>query len=175
MSLSALLAALAAVGLGEFLKRWIIRKWAHFHLHPKAVAFPPICPVCLSPDVDDVVEEESSKRQTANYVIAQKLEWWTLGVPHCKECTAALLRNKMIGLAVGVACTLGAFLAFLPTEVSISTLCYILFGYPAYAASTTVHKGVVFGRATSDVLYVHVRRPQYASLLISLNRISTPR
>jgi hypothetical protein len=174
MSLRALLAALAAVGLGEFLKRWIIRKWAHFRLQPKAVVFPPICPVCLSPDVDDVVEEESSKRQTANYIVAQKLEWWKLGIPHCKKCTSILLRNKLVGVVIGGVCALGAFVAIPPAEVSTSALCYFLFGYPAYAISTTVQKGIVFGRASSDTIHVHVRRSQYSWLFVSLNHLSKP-
>ena len=156
--LTAIVAALVFAGIGEFLRWLIIRKWARFPLHVKTAVFPQMCPVCLSSNPDSSVDEESRKRQTAYYVVAQKLEWWGASVPHCFECTSKLSRDKVVGFVVGGICVVGAFLLMPPSQFSYAIFCYILFGYPAYAVANTIHKGIVFGRANSSTMWIYVSR-----------------
>jgi len=170
-----MVAALVVAGLGELVRRLIIRKWPRLYLNPKTACFPRICPVCLSSNADSSVDEKSAKRQTRNYIVAQKLEWWRAGVPHCSECALKLSGNKAVGLILGGACTVATLLARRPPELSILTFCYILFGYPAYAIATTIHKGIVFGRASSSIMCVHVRHAEYLKLLAALNPVSYAR
>ena len=172
MPLSAIIAALVTLGIGEVLKRLIIRKWSRIHLHPNMALFPRTCPVCLSPNADSAVDEESGKRQTAYYVVAQKLEWWKASVPHCSTCADKLFKNRAIGLVLGGVCVVVAFWLMPPTDASSSpmvTLVYILFGYPAYAVADTIQKGVVFGRASSTTMCIHVRHREYFARLAALN------
>lgn len=167
--LSAILAALLIAGAGEILKRLIIRKWLRFVLNPRTATFPKICPLCLSPDADSPVEEESSKRQTANYIVAHKLEWWKRSVPYCSMCKGKLSRNHVIGLVLGGVCAVAAMLIDPPTGASLVAFCYILFGYPAWIVATTIQKGVVFGAANADLICVRIRRVEYFNILAALN------
>lgn len=167
--MSALIAALVMFALGEFLKRQITRKWSRLYLRPKSAIFPRICPMCLSPNADSTVDEKSPERQTAYYVVAQKLEWWKAAVPHCSKCAVRQSRNHVVGLVLGGVCALAALFLDPPTEASLVTFCYILFGYPAYVVVATIQKGIVFGRASSTIMCVHIKHPQYLTKLAALN------
>ena len=165
MSISILFSALAMVGLGEFLKWLITRKWARLSVHPKTAIFPRLCPVCLSSNADSTIDEESAKRQTANYVVARKVEWWRATVPHCSKCSRKLSRNRAIGFVLGAACAVTAFWLTKPPEVSVLLFIYILFGYPAYVLATTIQKGVVFGSASPTAMWVHIKHAEYFTRL----------
>ncbi len=164
-----IVAALVSAAFGEFLRWLIIRKWARFPLHLKTATFPQMCPVCLSSNPNSAVDEESRKRSTAYYVVAQKLEWWGASVPHCLDCTAKLSRDRIVGFVVAGACVAGAFLLMPPSQFSYAIFCYILFGYPAYAVANTIRKGIVFGRANSSTMWVYVKRGQYYVEFAALN------
>ncbi len=56
-----------------------------------------------------------------------------------------------------------------PPAYSLAVFCYILFGYPAYECTTTIHKGIVFGRANSGTIWVYIRRAEYFVELAALN------
>lgn len=98
MSLTAMLAALATLGVGVILKHLIIRSWDSAYVDPRRARFPQLCPVCLSPKTETIVDEESVERQTAYYVIAQKLEWWKAAVPHCSKCAQKIFKGKSLVL-----------------------------------------------------------------------------
>ena len=126
VSVSIAIAALMMLGLGSFLKWLIIRKWAQLSLNPQFAVFPKICPVCLSSNADSTVDGKSASRQTANYIVARKLEWWKAGVPHCSRCTLKLGRNQGIGFILGAVCVVGALLLMPPPEISFMIVVYIL-------------------------------------------------
>src|SRR5579885_3245952 len=130
MKAATIIAALLAFGLGWLLRFLIVRKWAWIYLNPKSVIFPAACPICLSPS-NATVEEESSKHQSRNYVVAQKLEWWRATIPHCSNCTHKLFRHRIVGLILGAVSILAVILVLPPSQLSAVTLCYVLFGYPA--------------------------------------------
>ena len=162
--LTALVAALLVAGCGELLRRVIIRRWHRIYLIPQRAVFPKLCPVCLA-NADTAVNERSEKRPTAFYVVAQRLEWWKGDVPHCSECKRKLFRNRLIGIIVGGICVILVILWLPPTALSAVSLCYVLFGYPAYAIATMIRRGVVFGRGASHILCVHVRQSEYFAKL----------
>ncbi len=170
MSLVSILAALTAAGVGWVVKRFIVRKWRRLALHTNAAVFPAMCPICLSREVATTIEERSESRQTANYVVAQKLEWWTAKVPHCASCTEKQSRNWTLGFVVGGASVLVAFILMPPSAPFINMFVYILFGFPAYVMATTIQKGIVFGPSTSSTILLYIRHQEYASELAALNR-----
>jgi hypothetical protein len=171
MSSEVMSAGLLAAGFGLFLKWLIIRRWARVYLHPQTAIFPKLCPVCLSLNADATIDEESGTRETANYVVAHKLEWWKAAVPHCSECNQKLVRNQVTGYCLGAACIVTAFVLTMPSSLSWLSVCYILFGFPAYLFATTIQKGVVLGSANSTTMRVHVRRSEYFDVLAALNGI----
>jgi hypothetical protein len=157
-------------GLGYVLKWLITRKWTQLYLIPKKAVFPEICPLCLSSCAERAVVEKSADRPTNNYVVAQRREWLEMAIPHCSKCAKKLFRSRIIGLGLGGVCIVGAFLLLeKPSGASPSLFMYIAFGYPAYAVATTLQKGVVFGRASSLVMRVYIRDPEYAKRLVALN------
>jgi hypothetical protein len=99
MSGTLIASALAMLAVAVILKWSITRTWARFYGDAKTMVFPNLCPVCLSA-ADVVVEEESARRVTANYVVAQRLEWWRAKIPHCSKCQQKQDRNMFIGLSV---------------------------------------------------------------------------
>lgn len=165
MPLGIIFSALAMVGIGECLKWFLTRKWARLSVNPKTVVFPQLCPVCLSANAASTLDEESAKRQTANYVVARKMEWWRAAVPHCSKCSLKLSRNKAIGVVLGAACTVTAVWLTEPSEVSFLLIIYILFGYPAYIVATTIQKGIVFGSAGPTAMWVYIRHAEYFTRL----------
>ena len=152
----------------------MIRRWHRLYIIPQMAVFPKLCPVCLSGNADASVNEGSDKRQTGSYVLAQRLEWWRGVVPYCSECKRKLSRNQVIGVLLGAGCAGLAFLCYPPAELSVVSLCYILFAYPAYAVATTIGKGIVFGPARSHIIRVHVRHGEYFTKLVALNPSSNP-
>jgi hypothetical protein len=173
VSPSVLFAALLVAGCGELLRRAMVRRWHRIYLIPQMAIFPKFCPVCLA-NADTAVSEHSEKRQTAFYVIAQRLEWWKGAVPHCSECKRKLFRNRLIGLSVGGLCVVLAILWHPPTAPSAVSLCYVFFGYPAYAIAITIQRGIVFGRAASHIMCVHIRRGDYFAKVAAVNPSSNP-
>src|ERR1700674_5006513 len=107
MRSATIIAAFVAFGLGWLLRLLTIRKWGRIYLSPPRIAFPMICPVCLSPS-DTMVEEQSTKRPTTYYVVAQRWEWWGASIPYCSKCARLLFRDRSIGLILGGICILGA-------------------------------------------------------------------
>ncbi|MGA2742785.1 MAG: hypothetical protein ABSG65_35770 [Bryobacteraceae bacterium] len=170
MTLWVALAALAACAVGGILRQLIFLRWPLIRLYTQSAVFPTMCPVCGSPEATVRVEEKTTTRQTGYYVVAQRLAWWKVPVPYCADCARALSRNQIIGLVLGGACIVGVFLIAPPAEYTYATLCYILFGYPAYAVATTIQKGIVFGRATATAMTVHVKLPAYFWMLEELNK-----
>jgi hypothetical protein len=170
MGLWVILAALTIAGLGHVLVgRLIVAKWRPLRLNPKGVVFPKLCPACLSRETDDAVEEKSGSRQTANYIIARRLEYWRVSVPHCSNCVSAIFWNQAIGLVAGGACIVIALVIAPPEDASISTLGYFLCGYPAWAFMNVRRKGIILGRATSTGITARIRRPEYFNALVAAN------
>jgi hypothetical protein len=160
--------ALAMLAVAGIVKWYLVRKWARYYANPKYLVFPKMCPVCLS-YADTTVEEESAKRQTANYIVARRLEWWRAKIPHCARCQRKQDRNLIIGLVVGAACSITVFIFKPPPEPDYGIVLYILFGYPTYVFATTLQKGVVFGWATSTGLSMRIRRSEYFDKLLAVN------
>jgi hypothetical protein len=173
MPTGAVFAALLSAAIAFFLKRLVIHGWPRLRLPVASLKFPHLCPVCLSTAADTAVEEKSSDRVTANYVVARKHEWLRAPVPHCSRCADKIFRNQVIGIVVGAACSGIALVLALPPRVSLLTLCYLLFGLPAYRLAITVQKGVVLGEADATTVRVHVRRPEYRDALAALNGIDS--
>jgi hypothetical protein len=170
VALPVIFAALLVAGLGELLKQFIIRHWAVLCVNPRTAIFPKLCPVCLSDNASSTVDEKSIERRTANYVVAHKTEWWKASVPHCTRCADMLLTRQFTGSILGALCALATLLLVPPSRFSFGTLCYVLFGYPAYAVLTTMKKGVIFGTADRDRLQIYVRHLKYRTKLAELNR-----
>src|SRR2546425_9989029 len=85
-----------------------------------------MCPMCLSTNVTEKIYEKSSERQTADYVIARRIEWWNIQVPHCSACKKKLDTDHAIGFITGAASIGAAGLLLPPTEFSLLLLCYII-------------------------------------------------
>jgi hypothetical protein len=175
MSAAAAFLGLGMLVVGALLKARLTKKWAVYFIYPQVAVFPKLCPMCLSHDPEVVVEEESDKRRTKNYVVAQRLEWWKVKIPHCRKRNAKLERNKVIGLAVGAACAIAALIATPPQEPSLATFGYILFGYPAWVIATTVQKGIVCGQSKAALMMVRVRQPEYFNQLEMMNPLRVAR
>jgi hypothetical protein len=169
MHVTVILAALLAAGLGWALTWFFTRGWYRVQLQLPMIAFPKLCPRCLSTHADDSVDEKSPARQTANYVVAHRLEWWRARVPHCSRCAGAIFRNQVIGVLTGGACALAVLFVAPPDVVSFGAFSYILFGYPAYAILNTVGKGIVLGLATSADMTVRVKHAKYFMALLDAN------
>ena len=171
MSTSVVIFALAACILGRILSWYLTRDWEKYCAKVKTLVFPRVCPICLSA-ADEAMEEESATRQTANYVIARKLEWWRASVPHCSKCKGRQQRNELIGVVAGGVCVLAAVVLAPPTEPSLLVFVYILFGYPAYIVASTLQKGAVFGSADAENMMIRVRSKEYFAKLIRANATS---
>src|ERR1700732_497194 len=97
--------SLAALTLGVILKWYLMHGWARYYADPKTVVFPKMCPVCLG-SIDVVVEEDSTQRVTADYIVVRQLEWWSAKIPHCSNCQRKQVRQLIIGLALGAICAI---------------------------------------------------------------------
>jgi hypothetical protein len=176
MTIGMCLAALAALAVGRILKWYVTRRWIAYCAGAKSLKFPRICPVCLLV-ANGRVEEESTPRQTASYILARKLEWWRAAIPHCSVCECMLHRYEILGVASGGICALGAMVINSLTVqredgLFVGTLICIAFGYPAYAFFSTVKKGVVFGWGSERVLSMRIKSAAYFAELKRAN--STP-
>jgi hypothetical protein len=171
----AVFAALGMYALATFVKWYLTRNWRQFYISPKDLVLPRLCPVCLSTNVTEKVEEKSSERQTANYIVARELRWWNVQVPHCAVCKAKLEKADLVGFALGAVCVVAAFFVFPPNEPSYILFCYILFGYPAYLVLTTLKKGIVFGFPNSNQISARVRRPEYFHAMVAATHAVPPK
>jgi hypothetical protein len=154
--------------IGMLLKARITRKWPVYFVSAQTAVFPKISPICLS-IADEAVEEESDKTQTKNWVIARRMEWWTLKVPHCKKCKAKLERNEVIGLVLAAVCSVTALLVAPPSEVSLGIVLYLGFGYPVWAGARIFQRGIVFFRSQGSLIMVRVRHREYFDHLEAMN------
>src|SRR6266852_417538 len=167
MSTLAAFSALAMVGVAAAVKWYMTRRWRLFCISPNELVLPKMCPMCLSTNVTEKIYEKSSERQTADYVIARRIEWWNIQVPHCSACKRKLDTDHAIGFITGAASIGAAGLLLPPTEFSLLLLCYILFGVPAYVAATTWRKGIVFGPSSSHQISARIRHPEYFQSLVA--------
>jgi hypothetical protein len=115
--------------VGGIFRWYLTRTWARYYANPKAVIFPKICPVCLGP-AEVFVEEESTQRVTANYIVVRQLEWWNAKIPHCSKCQRKQVRNIIIGLALVATCAIVVFILTPAPEPPTGIVLYILFAYP---------------------------------------------
>jgi hypothetical protein len=160
--------ALAMLPLGATLRWYLTRDWARCYANPKAIVFPRVCPVCLGPG-DVIVEEDSAQRVTANYVVWRKLEWWSAKIPHCSKCERKQARDVTIGVVLGAICGITIFIFTPAPEDPREIIFYAFFAYPFYILADHLHKGVALGRASSKVLYMRIRHPEYFDRFIALN------
>ena len=64
-------ASAIALTVAGIVKWSITRKWARYYGNPKNLVFPKVCPICLAA-AEVVIDEESAKRATANYVVVRR-------------------------------------------------------------------------------------------------------
>jgi hypothetical protein len=169
MSWFLLVAALGALGLGAAIKWLLLRRWCRYYGNPKNLVFPKVCPVCMKP-ADMLVEEDSKKRTTANYVVVRQIEWWTAKIPHCAKCQRTQVRDLIIGLVLGGSCAIAIFL-FTPAPAEPAEIIfYACFAYPFYVVADNLRKGVSFGWANDRALNMRIRRPDYYDRFLALNQ-----
>jgi hypothetical protein len=168
MSWTLIASALAALALGVVLKWYLIHGWARYYADPKTVVFPKLCPVCLGP-ADVVVEEDSTQRVTANYIVVRQLEWWSAKIPHCSKCQRKQVRYLIIGLGLGAICAITIFIFTPAPEPPTEIVFYAFFAYPFYVLADNLRKGVAFGWANAKMLSMRIRRPEYFDKLMALN------
>lgn len=161
--------AVAAVALGIGLKWYLVRNWSRYCGDPKTVVFPKLCPMCLAP-ADVLVEEDSTQRVTANYLIVRQLEWWTAKIPHCSKCQRRQVRDLIIGLVLGGACAVSIFVATPAPDPPVEIIFYAFFAYPFYVIADTWHRGVALGWSTDKALSMRMRRNDYYDHFLALNQ-----
>jgi hypothetical protein len=108
-------------------------------------------------------------------VVARRVEWWNVKVPHCAACAKRLDNGELLGYAGGALCVVLSLALFPPEVISYSLFCYILFGYPANKAITTTRKGIVFGWADNKLISARIRHPEYFHALLSATHNTSPR
>lgn len=171
MSWTVLISGFAALALGRIIKWYLTLRWTHYLVDPNGIVFPDICPVCLSP-ADTAVEENSSRRVTAHYVVARRFEWWSAKIPHCLKCERKQVRDLVIGIALGATCALAVAIANPPPRELGEFVIYAFFAYPFYVVSDNLRKGVAFGSANSKMLNIRIRRREYFDRFVAANSAS---
>jgi hypothetical protein len=175
MSGTAVILALAMFLASALLRVGMTRKWFIYFIYPQIAEFPKLCPMCLSTDADHLVEEKSLERMTKTWVVAHRFESWRVKVPHCRRCSSKLERNGAIGIAAGAICAVAAILLFPPQELSVGSICYVLFGYPAWVVASNLQKGFVCGQWKNSLLMVRIRREEYFNQLEQANPLRVVR
>lgn len=158
-------------GVGGRVLRWAItRKWQTLSVNPTRLVLPRMCPVCLSRNAGTIVEEDSPARQTANYVIAQRVEWRRVKVPYCARCRDRLDWSYLYGAIAGALCVIPAAVLFFPPnhdpELAFFILC-LFFGYPAFVVITTLRKGIFFGKPYPTHMLARVRHGEYRDAMLT--------
>jgi hypothetical protein len=161
----------AAAAVGVVVKWYLMRGWARYCADPKAVVFPKLCPVCLGM-ADVIVEEDSSHRVTADYIVVRQLKWWSAKIPHCSKCQRKQVRYLIVGLVLGAMCAISIFIFTPAPEPPREIVFYAFFVYPFYVLGDNLHKGVAFGWADAKMLSMRIRRPEYFDKLMALNSLS---
>ena len=131
-----------------------------------------MCPVCLG-SIDVVVEEDSTQRVTADYIVVRQLEWWSAKIPHCSNCQRKQVRQLIIGLALGAICAIVIFIFAPAPEPPMEIVLYAFFAYPFYVLADNMCRGIAFGWANAKILSMRIRRPEYFDKLKALNTPST--
>lgn len=172
MTVALVCSSLLAAGVGVFLRWWITRDWLVLYVNPDSLTIPKVCPACLSSHAKNVVQEDSLKRQTANYVVAQKSEWRRVKVFYCNPCLRRLHLFTAAGLLLGSLCAVLTFVTithFYGTgdDPLALLLVSVLFGFPAYSVLTTMPKGVIFGKPHPKSMQVRIRHAQYMAAMRS--------
>jgi hypothetical protein len=160
-----------ALGLGAIIRWFLTRKWTWLVCDVNAIAFPKCCPHCLSPDCDSLVDLKSSSRVTANWVIARRLEWWNLRVPHCTDCDARMTNRNIGGLLLGTACFAAAAIFFEPKSLGAIAIC-ALYGYPAWVLAAVSAQALEVGYADERSINIGIKRSTYSSVFLALNKSS---
>ncbi len=159
--MGAIVFALLCVPIGKLLGWYVTRRWKHLTVNPKNTFFPKLCPLCLSQYANESVDEKSPDRQTKKYIVAQRLEHWSASIPHCSRCKLRLDYGQAMAVGAGVVCAVVAYILLPPDTLNASLFCYILFGYPAYAAIIPLRKGVMLKSGGKNHLTVVIRNAQY--------------
>ncbi|HEV7676284.1 MAG TPA: hypothetical protein VGQ12_17260 [Candidatus Angelobacter sp.] len=160
MRIYAIILAFVALAVGKVLSWYCTRDWKSLTVNPETTFFPTICPLCLSQATESVTEK-SPPKQTANYIVASRNEYWSGSVPYCSKCINKVHSGQGIGILFGAACAVIAFVLMPPDNPYPAGLVYILFGYPAYVIATLSRKGVVFESGGKTHLTLSIRRPEY--------------
>lgn len=161
MRMYAIILAFAALAGGKILSWYCARNWKFLTVNPKSTFFPKLCPMCLSQEAIDSVTEKSPSKQTANYIVASRREYWSGSVPYCSQCKIKLDWAQVMGVLAGGVCAVGAFILMPPDNPYPAGLVYILFGYPAYVLASASRKGVIFKSGGKTFLTVGIRRQEY--------------
>jgi hypothetical protein len=161
MRTDAIILALLAAAVGKILSWFCTRHWKFLTVNPKSTFFPVICPLCLSQRATESVVEKSPSKQTANYVVASRREYWSGSVPYCSRCKLKLDWGQVVGVLAGAACAVVAFILMPLENPYPAVFVYILFGYPAYVIAILSRKGVVFKSGGKTYLTVGIKRPEY--------------
>jgi hypothetical protein len=170
MGIGTIILAFVAVGTGKLLSWYLTLKWKHLTVNPKTTLFPKLCPVCLSEHAAESVNEKSPDRQTANYIVAKRLEHWSASIPYCSRCKLRLDYGQIMAFGAGAACSVAAFILLPPNDINLSVLVCILFGYPAYVAVSVLRKGVILKSGGPDHLTVAIKKPEYYQEWVNANR-----
>lgn len=161
MGIGTVIFALVCLPIGKLLGWYVTRNWKHLTVNPKTTCFPKLCPLCLSDDANETADEKSPDREVKNYIVAQRLEHWSASIPYCARCKLRLDYGQVIAISAGAVCAVAALVLLPPNNINISLLCYILFGYPAYAAIIPARKGVLLKSGGKDHLTVAIRNAKY--------------
>jgi hypothetical protein len=170
MGIGTIILAFVAVGTGKVLSWYLTLKWKHLTVKPKTTFFPKLCPMCLSQHATENVDEKSPDRQTANYIVAKRLEHWSASIPYCSRCKLRLDYGQIMAIGAGAICSVAVFILLPPNDINLSILVYVLFGYPAYAAISVLRKGVILKSGGTDHLTVAIRKPEYYQEWVNANR-----
>jgi hypothetical protein len=161
MRIYVIILAFVAFAAGKVLSWYCTRHWKFLTVNPKSTFFPTLCPLCLSQHATESVTEKSPSKQTANYVVASRHEYWSGSVPYCSKCKLKVDWGQGMGILCGAVCAVVAFILMPPDNPDPAAFVYILFGYPAYVVATLSRKGVVFQSGGKTYLTVGMKRPEY--------------
>ena len=104
------------------------------------------------------MEEDSTSRVTANYIVVRELAWWTAKIPHCSKCERKQARDVTIGIMLGAICGITLFIFTPAPDDPRGIVFYAFFAYPFYVLADHLHKGIALGRASSELLSMRIRR-----------------